>query len=58
MSSLEQQQSKGLDTPQGIRLAGNKARGYTKAGTTWPVRRSNKAEHNLQQVFSLSLLNY
>ena len=29
---LEQQQSKGLDTSWRVRLAGNKARGYTKLG--------------------------
>ena len=57
-SCLEQQLSKGLDTPPGIRLAHNKTRGYTKARMTQPVRRFNKAEHNLQQVVSLSLLYY
>ena len=56
--ALEQQQSKGLDTHPGVRLAGNKARGYTKSRTTWPVRRFNKVEYNLQQVTSLSLLHY
>ena len=48
ISSLEQQQSKGLDTHPGVRLAGNKARGYTKGGTTQPVRRFNETEYNLQ----------
>ena len=52
--SLEQLQSKGLDTPPGVRLACTKAGGYTKARTTWPVRRLNKAEYNLQQVASCS----
>ena len=56
--SLEQQHSKGLDTTPGVRLAGSKARGYTKARTTQPVRRFNKTEYNLQQVASLSLLHY
>ena len=58
ISSLEQQQSKGLDTPPGGRLAGNKGRVYTKFRTTQPVRTLNKAEYNLQQVASLSLLHY
>ena len=39
ISSLEQQQSKALDTPLGFKLAGNKSRGYTKARTIQPVRR-------------------
>ena len=58
ISSLGQQQNKGLDTSPGGRLAGNKARGYTKAGTTQPVRRFSKVEYNLQQVASLWLLHY
>ena len=58
ISSLDQQQSKGLDTPLGDRLAGNKARGYTMARTTQPVRTFNKVECNLQQVASWSLLHY
>ena len=41
ISSLEQQQSKGLDTSPGVKLAGNRARGYTKARTTQPARRVN-----------------
>ena len=44
ISSLEQQQSKGLDIPPGVRLAGNKVRSYTGARTTWPVRRLSKAK--------------
>ena len=58
ISSLEQQQSKGLDIPPGGRLEGNKARGYTRARTTQSVRRFNKAENNLQQVIFLSQLHY
>ena len=54
--NLEQQHSKGPDTPPGVRLAGNKARGYIESRTTQPVRRLNKTEYNLQQVISLSLL--
>ena len=42
ISSLEQQQSRGLDTSQGVRLAGYKARGYTKDRTTQPLKRFNK----------------
>ena len=33
-------------------VRGNKSRGYTKARTTQPVRRFNKAEYNLQEVVS------
>ena len=44
--------------PPGVRLAGNKARGYMKARTTQPVRRFNKVEYSLQQVASLLLLHY
>ena len=55
--NLEQQQSKELDTPPGVRLADNKAKGYAKDRTTWPVRRLNKVEYNLQQVASLAWLH-
>ena len=55
ISSLEQQQSKGLDTSLGVSLVGNKARSYTEAKTNWPVKSFNKVEYNLQ-VASLSLL--
>ena len=34
ISSSKQQESKGLDNPPGVRLVGNKARGYTRARTT------------------------
>ena len=43
---------------QASRKHGNKARGYTQARKTCPVRRVNKTEYNLQQVTSLSLLHY
>ena len=42
ISSIQQQQSKGLDTLPRVRLEGDKARDYSKSRTTQPVKRFNK----------------
>ena len=51
--SSEQLQSKGLHTLPGGWLAGNKARGYTEAITTWPFRRFNKKQNTTYNKSSL-----
>ena len=54
ISSLEQQQSKGLDTTPGGRLADNRARDYTEARTTQPVARFDKSR--IQSIASWLLI--
>ena len=50
ISSSKHLQSKGLDTPPGVRLAGNEASDYTRARANPSVRRLNKAEYNLYRL--------
>ena len=47
-----------MDTSPGVRLPGDKARGYTKSRTIQAAGRLIKVEYNLQQIASLSLLHY